>query len=148
MADICDAIRGLCRVRATLLDALGNVAAVTNNSWVSAPDQTADAFDPARVALEFWLKAYDGDAQDQVRPWIYLLFPGTFSWVEGDITIGSDFTTPGFVGKSLKNDLWGNGPYSDVDVTDGQFGPIFNHALVASDPPDAACGFAHIAPGS
>ena len=35
MADRCPAIRGLCRVRATLLDDLGNVADVTNNSWVS-----------------------------------------------------------------------------------------------------------------
>lgn len=222
MADRCPAIRGLCRVRATLLDDLGDVADVTNNSWVSeglvslavapqittgdtgtlkngcgkkvasfadddvrdryqltlvdarhepgframllgedlimdgseviggsAPDQTDESWEPARTALEFWLKLYDGDAQDQVRPWLYLLFPGTFSWVEQDITIGSDFTTPGFVGKTTKNDLWGDGPYGDVDAgTAGQFGPIFNHAMVASDPPAAACGFAHISPGS
>lgn len=221
MADRCPAIRGLCRVRATLLDDLGDVADVQNNSWVSeglvslaispqitagdtgtlkngcgrkvasfadddvrdryqltltdaihepglramllgedlilagsdviggsAPDQTDEAFDPARVALEFWLKLYDGDAQDQIKPWLYLLFPGTFSWVEADVTIGSDFTTPGFVGKSTKNDLWGDGPYGDLGITAGQLGPIFNHVQVDTDPPAAACGFAHIAPGS
>ena len=115
----------------------------------SAADQTAEDWEPARVALEFWMKLYDGDAQDTVLPWLYMLFPGTFSWVEQDIEIGSDFTTPGFVGKSTKNDLWGDGPYGDIDWDPpGQLGPIFNHAQVAEDPPASACGFAHIAPGS
>ncbi len=222
MADICDVIRGLCRTRVTLLDDLGDVADVENNSWVSqglvsvaiapeieagdtgtlkngcgkklasfadddirdrygitivdglhepglramilgedlildgsdviggsAADQSAEDFEPARVALEFWMKLYDGDAQDQVKPWLWMLFPGTFSWVEQDITIGADFTTPGFVGKSTKNTLWGDGPYAEPAFTPaGQLGPIFNHALVDSDPPTSACGFAHIAPGS
>lgn len=221
MATECLAIRGLCRVRATLLDAVGNVAADTDNSWVSeglvslaispqitegdsavlkngcgskvasfqdddvrdrynltitdalnepglrsllltetlivsgadiigtaAPDQTDTTFEPNRVALEFWLKMYDGDDQSQTYPWLWLNFPGTFSWVEADIDIGSDFTTPGFRGKSFKNDLWGNGPYADTGITDDQLGPIFNNAMVAQDPPAAACGFAHIAPGS
>src|SRR5215216_5980306 len=35
MATECLVIRGLCRVRATLLDAVGNVSADTDNSWVS-----------------------------------------------------------------------------------------------------------------
>lgn len=221
MSDRCDVIRGLCRTRVTLLDDLGDVANVTNNSWVSqglvsvavspdietgdsgtlkngcgkelssfqdddirkrynitivdglhepglramllgedlilsgsdvigssAADQTADDWDPARAALEFWMKLYDGDSQDQVLPWLYLLFPGTFSWVEQDIEIGSDFTTPGFVGKSFKNELWGDGPYSDPVIEPGQLGPIYDNAMVAEDPPESACGFAHIAPGS
>lgn len=222
MADLCLVTRGLCRMRATLLDELGDVADVTNNSWTSAHlvsvgispdietgdtgtlkngcgateasfadndevkrynitivdardepglrammlgadlimdasdvigsaavDQTDDAFEPARVALEFWLKLYDSDAQDQTRPWQYVNFPGTYSWVPQDIEMGADFTTPGFAGKSFKNELWGDGPYGDI-VWDpaGQLGPIYNIAQVAEEPPDGQCGFSHIAPGS
>ena len=36
MADRCPTIRGLCRLRITRLDDLGNVAAGPNNSWVSS----------------------------------------------------------------------------------------------------------------
>jgi len=221
MADQCLVVRGLCRMRATLLDDLGDVADVENNSWVSAHllsvgispdietgdegtlkngcgkteasfadddtvkrynitivdtrdepglralmlgldlimdgsdvigtsavDQTADDWDPTKVAVEFWLKLYDSDAQDQTRPWKYILFPGTYSWVPQDIEIGADFSTPGFAGKSFKNELWGDGPYGDTGITPGELGPIFNEAQVDTDPPDSACGFAHIAPGS
>lgn len=222
MADICPVARSLCRLRATLLDDLGNVSDAENNSWVSdglvsfgiapdieageegvlknacgrteasfadddsikrynlavvvtrdmpgframilgsdlivdgsdvigtaAVDQTDESFEPARVALELWLKLYDGDSQDQTRPWKYLNFPGTYSWVPQDIEIGTDFVQPGFAGKSFKNELWGDGPYGDIDWDPaGQLGPIFNEAQVAETPPDSACGFAHISPGS
>jgi len=222
MADLCLVARGLCRMRATLLDDLGNVANVTNNSWTSghlvsvgispdietgdegtlkngcgtteasfadndevkrynvtivdardepglrammlgldlimdgsdvigtsAVDQTDDDFEPARVALEFWLKLYDSDSQDQTRPWQYINFPGTYSWVPQDIEIGADFSTPGFAGKSFKNELWGDGPYGDITWDPaGQLGPVFNQAQIAEDPPDGFCGFTHIAPGS
>jgi hypothetical protein len=222
MADLCLVPRGLCRMRATLLDDLGDIANVSNNSWVSqhllsvgispdietgdtgtlkngcgateasfadndavkrynitivdtrdepglrammlgldlimdaadvigtsAVDQTSDDFEPARVALELWLKLYDSDAQDQTRPWKYINFPGTYSWVPQDIEIGADFSSPGFAGKSFKNELWGDGPYGDIDWDPaGQLGPVFNEAQVAEDPPASACGFAHIAPGS
>lgn len=221
MAEICAPTRALCRVRATLLDDLGNVASVENNSWVSdglisaaiaaqnrdgasgelrdgcgrqrasfrdnntteryqitledsldepglrgmllghdlifdgpdvigtsAVDQTDDDFEPARVALELWLKLWDGDSQNQTRPWKWVNFPGTYSWIPSDVTWGADLHTRGFVGLTFKNELWGDGPYGDVDAVDGQIGPIFNEAQVTSDPPASACGFAHIAPGS
>jgi hypothetical protein len=221
MAERCPAMRGLCRVRATLLDSDGNVSAETNNSWVSkglvtvgvatdveagetgtlkngcgekvssftdpdslnrwnltltdakqemglelmllggtpimsgadivgiaAPDQTDDAFEFPKVALEFWMKAYDGDDQDQTLPWVWFNWPGTFSWQPADIELGVDYIQPGYVGKSFKNELWGNGPYEDTGLTADQLGAVFNKALVAEEPPDAACGFAHIAPGS
>lgn len=221
MADRCPSIRGLCRIRLTRLDDLGNVESTTNNSWVSegmvslavAPeieagtentlkngcgkqlasfsdydvrkrynltlvtgidepgmremllgddlimdgadvigtssaDQTGEDFVPAAIALEAWLKLIDGDAQDAVRPWLYLLWPATFSWVERDIDLGDDFVTPGFVGKSRSNQLWGNGPYGDLGITAGQLGPVFNAVQVDTDPPASACGYAHVAPGS
>lgn len=222
MADLCLVARGLCRLRVTLLDDLGNVAPVQSNSWVSeslvslgispdietgeegvlkngcgkteasfadddeikrynitlvatrdmpglramllgldliydgtdvigtaSVDQTADDFEPARAALEAWLKLYDGDAQDQTRPWLYINFPGTYSWVPQDIEMGADFSTPGFAGKSFKNENWGDGPYDDI-IWDpaGQLGPILNQAQVADEPPDSACGFMHVMPGS
>ncbi len=222
MADLCLVPRGLCRMRATLLDDLGFVADVQNNSWTSghlvefgmAPDietgdegtlkngcgateasfsdndavkrynitlvdardepglrammlgydlimdgadvigtadvdQTDDDFEPARVALEFWMKLYDSDSQDQTRPWWYINFPGSYSWIPQDFTGGVDFASPGFAGKSFKNENWGDGPYGDIDWdTPGQLGPIRNIAQVADEPPAGACGFAHIPPGS
>jgi hypothetical protein len=115
----------------------------------AAVDQTDDAFEPARVALEFWLKLYDSDAQDQTRPWFYVNFPGTYSWVPQNIEMGVDFSTPGFAGKSFKNDSWGDGPYGDIAWNPaGQLGPIYNKSQIADSPPEGHCGFSHIAPGS
>lgn len=220
MAARCPTIRGLCRLRVTRLDSLGNVAAGPNNSWVSsglielgfapvieegerftlkngcgsiladfededrrigytidlseglyeaglremllgdavildgsdpigtaAADQTDEAFEPSRVALEAWAKAIDGDSQDAVRPWVYFLWPSV-SFVEADTTIGSDFWQPAFTGKTRSNALWGNGPYQDLGITAGQLSPIFNTILVDEDPPDSACGYATVTPGS
>lgn len=222
MANLCLVARGLCRFRATLLDELGAVANVANNSYVSGHlvnigispdietgdegtlkngcgateasfadndsvkryniaiadardepslrammlgldlildgsdvvgtsdvDQTADDFEPARVAIEAWIKLYDSDAQDQTRPWKYINFPGTYSWVPQDIEIGADFSTPGFAGKSFKNELWGDGPYGDVTLDPaGQLGPIFNAFQIADEPPEGSCNFEHVHAGS
>lgn len=222
MAARCPAIRGLCRIRLTRLDTLGNVASDTNNSWVSAgmaelgispeisegdevelkngcgdivaqisdedfrkrfnltltmtkdepglremllgddlvldgtdpigtsfADQSDEDFAPALVAIEAFAKLIDSDAQDAVRPWLYILFTAS-SWVDGDQTLGADFWQPTYSGKTRSNALWGNGPYGDLGITEDQIGTL--GAMVQLDSafvlPDAVCGFSHIAPGS
>lgn len=220
MANRCPTVRGLCRLRVTRLDSLGNVDAGSNNVWVSngmieigvspeieegerftlkngcgdiladfaeedrrirynlelttgldepglreillgddvitdgsdiigtsAADQTDTDFVPSRVAVEAWVKLIDGDAQDAVRPWLYVLFPSS-SWVEGDNTIGEEFWTPGYTGKSRSNQQWGDGPHGDVGVPAGQLGPIANFVQVDVDPPTADCGYDSVSPSS
>lgn len=98
-----------------------------------------------QVAFEFWTKNWNGDAQDQVWPWIHWTYPST-SWSKGARTASADFMQPTVNGFSRTNDLWGNGPYADqpagIDASRGAW------YLTQDELPTAECGFGHVTPGS
>lgn len=98
-----------------------------------------------KVAFEFWTKNWDGDSQDQVWPWIHWTYPAS-SWAKGAATASAEFMQPTVNGFSIKNELWGNGPYGDqpagIDISRG------GSYLTQEDPPTAECGYQHATPGS
>ncbi len=103
------------------------------------------------VALEFWVKHWNGDAQDTTYPWIHHVYPQTL-WQIGQQQFQNDFAQPTLTGFSRKNDCWGNGPYSDGPEDEG-YGSVdistggFFYATI--DPPtDTACDYGDIAPTS
>lgn len=108
---------------------------------INGVDQSDCGFTPSLVAFEGWADAYDGDAPDPVRPYVYVAFPAT-SWQMGQMTLQNDFATPPFTGFSRKNSSWGNGPYDDTGITD----TIDQWAISQTDqpPPTAACGYATV----
>ncbi len=97
------------------------------------------------VALEFWTKNWNGDAQDQVWPWWHFVYSST-SWSKAPSTAANDLMSSTVNGFSRTNDLWGNGPWGDqptgIDASRGAF------YLTQEDPPTAECGWIHVAPGS
>lgn len=105
----------------------------------------------AAVALEFWVKHWNGDAQDPTYPWIHHVYPQTL-WQIGDQEFQNDFAQPTLNGFSRKNDCWGNGPY--VDGAEDEFGGNYDvstgaYWYTSIDPPaDTACEYADITPSS
>jgi hypothetical protein len=103
------------------------------------------------VALEFWVKHWNGDAQDPTYPWIHHIYPQTL-WQIGQQQFQNDFAQPTLTGFSRANDCWGDGPYGDgpeaeygvsVDISTGGF------FYTATDPPaDTACDYADVTPSS
>lgn len=103
------------------------------------------------VALEFWTKHWENDAQDSALPWIHWVFPYTL-WTPGPQTVQNDFAQPDFVGFSRSNACWGDGPYGDGP------GDIYGASSFSletggwfytpTDPPTATCDYATVAPGS
>jgi hypothetical protein len=118
---------------------------------VTWPTELACGEDQPAVALEFWVKHWNGDAQDATYPWIHHVYPQSL-WQIGQQQFQNDFAQPTLTGFSRKNDCWGNGPYSDgpeeegygsVDIATGGF---FYATL---DPPtDTACDYADVTPAS
>ena len=103
------------------------------------------------VALEFWVKHWNGDAQDATYPWIHHVYPQTL-WQIGQQQFQNDFAQPTLNGFSRKNDCWGDGPYGDgpeaefggtVDISTGGF------YYTPTDPPaDTACDYSDTTPAS
>ena len=105
----------------------------------------------AAVALEFWVKHWNGDAQDPIYPWIHHVYPQTL-WQIGQQQFQNDFAQPTVTGFSRKNDCWGDGPYGDgpADEYGGSY-DISTGAYWYSqlDPPtDTACEYADVTPSS
>lgn len=105
----------------------------------------------AAVALEFWVKHWNNDAQDVTYPWIHHVYPQTL-WQIGQQQFQNDFAQPTLTGFSRKNDCWGNGPYPDGTEEEG-YGAVdistggFFYATI--DPPtDTACDYSDVTPAS
>lgn len=105
-------------------------------------DQFSDAFVQAKAALEGWMQAIIGDAQDPARPWVYVVLPAT-TWTLGEETLQEEFTPWVLNGNSQTNSGWSNGPYGDTGFDDVV--STWAIATVESDPPVAACGYATVA---
>lgn len=115
------------------------------------PTELACGEAQAAVSLEFWVKHWNGDAQDVTYPWIHHVYPQSL-WQIGQQQFQNDFAQPTLTGFSRKNDCWGDGPYSDgpeaeygtpVDISTGGF------FYTAIDPPaDTACDYADVTPAS
>ncbi len=115
------------------------------------PVELACGEDQASVALEFWVKHWNGSAQDTTYPWIHHVYPQTL-WQIGQQQFQNDFAQPTLTGFSRRNDCWGDGPYADGPEDEG-YGAVdmatggFFYATI--DPPtDTACDYADIAPSS
>lgn len=103
------------------------------------------------VAIEFWVKHWNGSSQDSTYPWIHHVYPQTL-WQVGQQQFQNDFAQPTLTGFSRSNSCWGDGPYGDgpeaeygtsVDISSGGF------YYTASDPPaDTACDYANVTPSS
>lgn len=115
------------------------------------PAELACGEDQAAVALEFWVKHWNGDAQDPTYPWIHHVYPQTL-WQIGTQTFENDFAQPTLNGFSRKNECWGDGPYGDgpeadygtlLDISTGSFW------YTATEPPeDSACDYEDVQPSS
>lgn len=105
----------------------------------------------ASVALEFWVKHWNGSSQDATYPWIHHVYPQTL-WQIGQQQFQNDFAQPTLTGFSRSNSAWGDGPYGDgpfseyghpVDIATGGF------FYTATDPPaDSACAYQHVVPST
>lgn len=104
------------------------------------------------VAVEFWAKNWNGDAQDPTYPWIHFVFPQSY-WQLGQQQLQNDFSQPTLAGFSRKNECWGDGPYGDgpeslfgsaVDISTGTW---YYDPTVAL-PTDSDCDFDSVAPAS
>lgn len=103
------------------------------------------------VALEFWVKHWNGSSQDSTYPWIHHVYPQTL-WQIGQQQFQNDFAQPTLSGFSRSNSCWGDGPYGDgpeaeygtpIDISSGGF------YYTATDPPaDTACDYADVTPSS
>lgn len=103
------------------------------------------------VALEFWVKHWNGSSQDTTYPWIHHVYPQTY-WQIGQQQFQNDFAQPTLTGFSRSNDCWGDGPYGDgpeatygtpIDIATGGF------YYTADDPPvSTECDYADVSPSS
>jgi hypothetical protein len=104
-------------------------------------DQLVCGGTQAKVALEAWAYAWDGQGQDADLGLIHFLWPMT-QWQVAPATLSEEATTPTLTGFSTRNDNWGD-PYTD-GPTDGTAVVTVNfHArwMEALDNlPDASCG--------
>lgn len=115
------------------------------------PTELACGEAQAAVSLEFWVKNWNGDAQDVTYPWIHGVFPQTY-WQVGQQQYQNDFAQPTFAGFSRKNDCWGNGPYSDGPSDEGYGNPDISTGAMfyatIEPPTDTACDYGDISPTS
>ena len=103
------------------------------------------------VALEFWVKHWNGSSQDTTYPWIHHVYPQTY-WQVGQQQFQNDFAQPTLTGFSRSNGCWGDGPYSDgpeadygnsIDISNGGFW------YTATIPPtDSDCDYNDVTPSS
>jgi hypothetical protein len=97
-----------------------------------------------RVAFEAWLDAYDVDHPDPDLPYVHFVWPSTKWTPGGTLAFGSDFQQPSLDGFSQENPLWGHGPYTDQPEAVS----TRTYFYTATAPPDTACGYATVTPGS
>lgn len=138
----------LAALEPALLQLLLGVDIITDGGddiGINGVSQTDCEFEPTLVAVEAWANTIVDDAPDPNHPYAYFVWPATF-WQFGQNSIGQDFWQPTVAGFSRSNPLWGTGPYDDLGVAFS----VDQWAIVqvAEAPPDAVCGYQHIAPGS
>ena len=102
------------------------------------------------VAIEFWTKHWEDDAQDSDLPWIHWVYPYSI-WSPGTQTAQNDFAQPDFTGFTRTNACWGDGPYGDGP--ESTYGAPFDISTggwfyTPTDPPAADCDFATVTPAS
>lgn len=114
-------------------------------TW-SAPQIGCDSAGPPQVAIEAWAKNWDFDHQDAALPWIHFLFPMS-QWQRAAETLSDDLATSPVAGFTRVNPVWGHGPYGDQPEA-AAAGADFGQWFTAVDPPDAACAYGSITPGS
>jgi len=112
---------------------------------INGVSQTDCDFEPNLVAVEAWADAWSDDAPDPTRPYVYFVWPATF-WQFAQNTISNDFWTPSLAGFSRSNANWFTGPYDDY----GDTFSVSQWAIVnvTGAPPEAACGYASVTPGT
>lgn len=103
------------------------------------------------VAIEFWVKHWNGSSQDTTYPWIHHVYPQTY-WQIGQQEFQNDFAQPTLTGFSRSNDCWGDGPHGDgpeaeygasIDISVGGF-----YYTATTPPADSACDYADVSPSS
>jgi hypothetical protein len=126
----------------------GNANAPVGTTW---PGELSCGEAQAAVALEFWVKNWNGSSQDSQYPWIHHVYPQTL-WQVGQQQFQNDFAQPTLTGFSRSNGCWGDGPYGDGP--ESEYGSPINISAggfyySATDPPaDTECDYADIAPSS
>jgi len=103
------------------------------------------------VAIEFWVKHWNGSSQDATYPWIHHVYPQSL-WQIGQQQFTNDFAQPTLTGFSRANSCWGDGPYGDgpeaeygvsIDISSG------GYYYTATDPPvDTNCDYSDVTPSS
>jgi hypothetical protein len=115
------------------------------------PAELACDESPAATAIEFWVKHWNGSAQDATYPWIHHVYPQTY-WQIGQQEFQNDFAQPTLTGFSRSNDCWGDGPYGDgpeaefgtsIDISTGGY-----YYTATTPPADTACDYSAVAPTS
>lgn len=102
------------------------------------PDTT-----PLGVGLEFWTKAWDGDAQNVGKPYIRWVVPKSY-WALGDNEFGAEFQPVSATGYSENNPNFGD-PYGDMPAgyttanTGGKVAWFLDTVL-----PEATCGYTEL----
>jgi len=103
------------------------------------------------VAIEFWVKHWNGSSQDTTYPWIHHVYPQTL-WQIGQQQFQNDFAQPTLTGFSRTNSCWGDGPYGDgpealygtsIDISSGGF-----YYQAGNPPADTACDYSNVTPSS
>jgi len=103
------------------------------------------------VAIEFWVKHWNGSSQDTTYPWIHHVYPQTL-WQIGQQQFQNDFAQPTLSGFSRSNACWGDGPYGDgpealygtsIDISSGGF-----YYQVGNPPSDTLCDYSNVTPSS
>lgn len=127
---------------------IDNAGVPVGTTW---PAELGCGEDQASVALEFWVKHWNGSSQDATYPWIHHVYPQTL-WQVGQQQFQNDFAQPTLTGFSRSNTCWGDGPYDDGPHSEyGEFVDIANGAFwyTADDPPaDTECDYADVTPGT
>jgi hypothetical protein len=111
------------------------------------PGEAACGVDQAAVALEFWVKHWNGSAQDATYPWIHHVYPQTL-WQIGQQQFQNDFAQPTLTGFSRANTCWNDGPYGDGPAAEYGFaGDIEYGTFYYTDtepPADTACDYGDV----
>lgn len=128
-----------------VLDAFGNS--------VGFDVDTATSLSGSGFALELWAGSASGDACDTdgaQGSFGYLLLPFLRGGIVGDFTVENGAVTFSITGANTRDgNNWGVGPYSDIQITEGQPGPMgtavskttaLRTMLTDVAPPEPFCG--------
>ena len=108
------------------------------------PSGIGDGSDAVGVGIEFWTRAWDGDAALAGTPYIRWYIPKAV-WTLGDNELSAEALTVSMTGRSENNPAFGD-PYGDHPATftaNGRPAYFFDDFL-----PEAACDYAALASGS